>query len=186
MSTDRQPEKKSIRQYIRDLQVLDYRLIVSIVALFMFGLIMIYSAGGSGGAGLLKRQALIGTGGLVGMVLFSYVDYHKLVSLSGAFYLLSILSLFLVRVPGLGKAANGAARWIVIGGQQFQPAELVKPAIILLTAFLVSEINRKLRYIRADLFVLAPGLLAVALILKITKHQTVRIVYPETAVHPGS
>lgn len=44
----------------------------------------------------------------------------------------------LVAVPFIGSDANGAARWISLGGFQFQPSEFIKPMFIVTTAWLLS------------------------------------------------
>lgn len=42
----------------------------------------------------------------------------------------------LVLVPVIGKEANGAVRWISLGGFQLQPVEFLKPCFIVVTAIL--------------------------------------------------
>ena len=57
---------EQVRGYMIGLEVVDYRLIVSIVFLIMFGLIMVYSASNAEyGASLLKRQFVIGGIGFI-------------------------------------------------------------------------------------------------------------------------
>lgn len=46
--------------------------------------------------------------------------------------------LALVAVPFIGSDANGAARWISLGGFQFQPSEFIKPMFVVTTAWLLS------------------------------------------------
>ena len=43
----------------------------------------------------------------------------------------AIVGLCLTLIHGVGVSANGAARWISIGGQQLQPSELAKLALVL-------------------------------------------------------
>lgn len=44
----------------------------------------------------------------------------------------------LIAVPFVGSDANGAARWISLGGFQFQPSEFIKPAFIITSAWILS------------------------------------------------
>jgi cell division protein FtsW len=46
--------------------------------------------------------------------------------------------LALAAVPFLGSEANGAMRWISLGGFQFQPSEFLKPLFIVFTAWLLA------------------------------------------------
>ena len=95
---------EGVRGYMKGLEVVDYRLIISIVFLVMFGLIMVYSASNAQyGASLLKRQFEIGGLGFIMMLVISYIDYHIYAKFAGALYVLSVLSLFLVKVPGRSK-----------------------------------------------------------------------------------
>jgi cell division protein FtsW len=54
-------------------------------------------------------------------------------------FLLTLLLLIGVLVPGLGKKVAGARRWIDIAGLSFQPSELVKFTLILYLADLTSR-----------------------------------------------
>lgn len=60
-------------------------------------------------------------------------------------YLIAIILLFLVLVPGVGKAVNGANRWIPLVFFNFQPAEFAKLA---LTCFLASYFTRRYEEVR--------------------------------------
>ena len=122
-------------RYWQELEVVDYRLIISIVFLCVFGLIMIYSASAAeSGVSLVLKQFGIGAVGFVFMWGISFIDYHFYEKIAGIIYIGSVLSMFLVKVPGLGVTRNGASRWIDIGPFSFQPSEFVKPAIVILMA----------------------------------------------------
>jgi len=49
-------------------------------------------------------------------------------------FLLAILLLVVVLVPGIGREVNGARRWLPMGPINFQPSELMKVAILLYAA----------------------------------------------------
>ncbi len=167
----------SLSRYIARLEVVDYRIIISIIFLMVFGLIMIYSASNAlYGTSMMLKQLVIGAIGVAAMLAISYVDYHIYARWAGAIYLISVGSLFLVRVPGLGVTKNGANRWIEIAGQSFQPAELLKPAMVILMAFLLTQMGRKLTYFKADVYLLLPGVVAVVLILYVTKNLSTALI----------
>ena len=52
--------------------------------------------------------------------------------------LISFVLLVLVLVPGFGVKINGARRWIGAGPLQFQPAELMKLALVMHAAAVIS------------------------------------------------
>ena len=164
-------------RYLRELEVVDYRLIISIIFLCVFGLIMIYSASAAeSGVSLVLKQFGIGAVGFVCMWVISYIDYHFYEKIAGLIYLGAVLSLFLVKVPGIGVTKNGASRWVEIGPISFQPSELVKPAMVILMAYLLMYVGRKMATRRAILLVLLPGCIAVALILVITKNLSTALI----------
>ena len=77
--------RQGLARYLRELEVVDYRLIISIVFLCVFGLIMIYSASAAeSGVSLVLKQFGIGAGGFVLMWIVSYWGCSVHVSGQGA------------------------------------------------------------------------------------------------------
>ena len=66
------------------------------------------------------------------MVIVSLIDFSWILNFSWIMYGGNILLLLLVKV--MGTDANGAQRWLSIGGFQFQPTELAKIILILFFA----------------------------------------------------
>ncbi len=158
-------------QYLKNLEVVDYRIIVSILFLMMFGLIMVYSAtSATDGVSTVLKQGVIGGMGLVAMILISYIDYHQYAKWAGLIYLAAVVAIFLVRVPGIGSSRNGAARWIEIGSFTFQPSELMKPAIVILMSYLIVAMGRNLSKVQGSILLLVPGAIGSALVLVVTKN----------------
>ncbi len=121
----------------------DYKLVFTVLFLAFFGLLMIYStsyytAQIKLGSGLyyMKRQARFLIIGIVAMVVISLVDYHYWMKWTFLAYGASVLAMLLVDFTPLGIERNGEKRWLGINGHTlFQPAELVKIAIIMFTAY---------------------------------------------------
>lgn len=67
------------------------------------------------------------------------------------YYLFSLLLTALVFVPGLGVHAGGATRWIDVGPVTIQPAEFLKPAVILMLALYLGKMKEKLKDFRYGL-----------------------------------
>lgn len=129
----------------------DRKLLITLVILAAFGLMMIASAGvvfGQVRFGdeyyFLKRQILYGVlPGLAACFILSCIDYRKLQKISVPFFIVSIVCLVLVFIPGVGISAYGATRWIDIGPISFQPSEMMKLALVLyLSAWLSSRGQR--------------------------------------------
>ncbi|MBY0483311.1 putative lipid II flippase FtsW [Nitrosomonas sp.] len=126
----------------------DQALVWSVVLLLSIGLIMIYSASiaiaeaqfGADRAGyyLLRHSAYLAIGLLLGLVTFQvpmriwqkYVTYV---------FMISVLMLALVLIPGIGHEVNGSQRWISLYVVNIQPSEFVKLFMVLYTADYVSR-----------------------------------------------
>ena len=72
--------------------------------------------------------------GLAAYALFALVPYRRLVDFSALGYLVAIVFLVLVLVPGLGTEQFHARRWLF----GFQPSEFAKIAMLLATAFVLT------------------------------------------------
>ena len=103
-----------LRQYrLRDYR---FRLVCYVFAITIIGILVIGSAEKS-----VQDQQIFGMVlGTVAMVVISLIDYNWLL-------------LLLVETP-LGDGANGAVRWLNLGGFRFQPSELCKLCLILFFA----------------------------------------------------
>lgn len=77
------------------------------------------------------------------MVVISFFDYSVLIKLNWLFYIANIVLLLLVRTS-LGVKVNGAQRWIVLFGIQFQPSETAKILLILFYAQFIMKHKEKL------------------------------------------
>ena len=76
-------------------------------------------------------------------------------------FIVALLLLALVLVPGLGKGVNGARRWLALGTMNFQPSELAKLAMALYAAgYMVRKMEVKENFTRA----VAPMAVSVALV----------------------
>jgi rod shape determining protein RodA len=112
------------------------------LALALVGVAMVYSATHSGRSPdlYLKQLALVGVG-MVGLLLAAAVDYRRLADRAGILYALSVGALlFVLR---FAPVIAGTRRWIVIGGFQLQPSELVKLATAVFVAKVFSEYRQE-------------------------------------------
>ena len=105
---------------------------LSVIALSIFGLIMIYSASYyqadiqfNDKYFYLKKQLIGFLLGIVSFVLVSFLDYKKLDKIKYPLLIFSIILLCLVFTP-VGVENYGAKRWIGIGSITIQPSEIAK------------------------------------------------------------
>ncbi len=86
-----------------------------------------------------NRQLLwIVLGGLFGLLL-SRLPLGFIRKWTIPFVFVTLVLNLLTYVPGIGSHAGGATRWIEIGGQSFQPSELVRVALVLYMAHILDK-----------------------------------------------
>lgn len=119
----------------------DFVLVMLIAILTVIGLIIVSSATvvmsltASGGSNhFFISQLVYAALGVGAMFVLSNIDYRLWAKVATPLMIISVLLLFLVFVPGLGFSHNGATRWIILFGFQFQPSEVMKLTIILFLA----------------------------------------------------
>ncbi len=157
-------KKKKLRRYY------DYSLLFTIIFLFVFGLIMIYSSSsysaqidGNSPAHFMMRQMFFGSVGFVLLLVVSKMNYHFYARFWKLALLVSYACMFLVNFTPLGIARNGKKRWLGYGSLTFQPAELVKITVILVMAVVITKLGKKINEWRSwgliTLYVLPVALL---------------------------
>lgn len=152
---------------------IDLPLITASTLLVIFGLAMIYDASivaayRDFGDKLyyFKNQLVWATLGFMALTVFSFIDYHKLLKLAPAFFILALLLLAIVLIPGIGSKIYGARRWINIAGFSFQPSELAKLALIFYQTSIISKFqNYRVRIADALYVLFLPTFLAIVLVL---------------------
>ena len=146
----------------------DYSLLAIIIFLMCFGLVMLYSISSyearteyGDGMYFLKRQGLIGLGSIVVMMWVSRLDYHMFSKYAAMSYWGSMLLLALVKFTPLGIEVNGARRWFRLpANQSFQPAEIMKIAVIIFIPYLICRMGSKVHTLKGSLGVVEWGGLA--------------------------
>ena len=146
----------------------DYSLLAIIICLRCFGLVMLYSISSyearteyGDGMYFLKRQGLIGLGSIVAMMCVSRLDYHMFSKYAAMSYWGSMLLLALVKFTPLGIEVNGARRWFRLpANQSFQPAEIMKIAVIIFIPYLICRMGNKVHTLKGSLGVVEWGGLA--------------------------
>lgn len=92
----------------------------------------------------VKHQLLYGfVPGVFICVALAMVNYRLLRRLAFPIFVISILLLLAVFIPGIGVTFGGSRSWIQLGGLIFQPAEIVKLAFILYLAVWLEKRDKK-------------------------------------------
>ncbi|MEA2191878.1 MAG: cell division protein FtsW [Solirubrobacteraceae bacterium] len=128
-------------------------LLTATLCLLAAGAVMVYSAssartlleGQGDGTMYLLRYVGYGAAGLVVLQLLARGGLALLPKLTPGLLGLSFVLLVAVKLPGVGVDINGARRWIGAGPLQFQPAELMKLALVLHAAGVLATRPARLR-----------------------------------------
>ena len=124
----------------------DYLLILDIILLLAVGIVMVFSSSFvsaqttyGDGYYFLKRQLLWALLGIFGMIVLMRVDYHIYQKWAKPFFLVAVMLLLVVLLPGVGLKVNGARRWLGVSAFSFQPSEVAKLAVIIFLARYLSQ-----------------------------------------------
>jgi cell division protein FtsW len=144
------------------LQSVDQALVWVVVALLMWGMVMVYSASIAmpdnprfsryAQTHFLTRHVIsMVVGGVMALLAFQ-VSTDTWEKVARPMFVVSLVLLALVLIPFIGKGVNGARRWISFGIMNFQPSELAKFATIIYAAdYMVRKMEVKERFFRAVL-----------------------------------
>lgn len=126
----------------------DGTLWLAIFALLAAGFVMVYSSSFifaqerfKDGLYFFKRHLMFSVVGMATFVAGWRLPLEKLRPNTKRIYLLALVALVCVLIPGIGHKVGGARRWISIFGFTFQPAEFAKLAVML---FVATQLSRKL------------------------------------------
>ncbi len=114
----------------------DRPLLIAILIVFGIGMIVLYSATGADSDQMLKHGIRAGLAFAL-MFIVSRISSPTLARWSLNLYLFALL--LLVAVLSIGIIGKGAQRWIDLGLFRFQPSEIMKIAIPMATAWVLSR-----------------------------------------------
>lgn len=126
------------KNILRNKGMIDYPLMLVSIIMIAFGTLMVASASAPSALNaqgdafyFLKRQLFILPVGFAAMFLCMFVDVRYYKKFSKIIYIVTLVLLALVVVPGVGVTRNGATRWLGVGSLQIQPSEIAKIAVVI-------------------------------------------------------
>ena len=158
-------EKKAIKKpkTKKKTDYYDYSLLAVIILLTCFGLVMLYSTSSymaelnyGDDMYYFKKQAAISFGCIIIALGISQIDYHILTKFTGVLYGRAAILMILVKTP-LGRTANGARRWLNLGPLSFQPSEVAKIAVIVCLSYMIVNMGRNIKTLKAFMILAGSG-----------------------------
>lgn len=158
-------EKKAVKKpkIKKETDYYDYSLLAVIILLTCFGLVMLYSTSSymaelnyGDDMYYFKKQAAISFGCIIIALGISQIDYHILTKFTGVLYGMAAILMMLVKTP-LGRTANGARRWLNLGPLSFQPSEVAKIAVIVCLSYMIVNMGRNIKTLKAFMILAGSG-----------------------------
>lgn len=127
---------------------MDRWLLGTVAILLLFGVLMSFAASPAAAARMnvgdpfhfALRQCVFAAAGAVILVGASLLDDRGVRRVAFFVYLAAIL--IMAALPFIGHNAKGATRWLDLGGFSLQPSEFMKPALIVLVAWMFAEAQK--------------------------------------------
>ena len=140
-----------------NLPIYDYNLIWVSLILLGIGLVMVYSSSVDIAAAsklsnyenyyyLLRQFFFITLGFFIGYICF-LIPIYFWQKMAPFLFIMGLVLLILVLVPGIGREVNGSQRWISLGFTNFQPSEVVKLFTIMYASDYVLRKSKQMRTI---------------------------------------
>lgn len=128
---------------------------ITVIALAIFGVIMIYSASSiwaeyryGNEFKFLISQGIFLLIGTCLMEILSKIDYKIYKKRANTILIICLTLLVLVLIPGIGSVRNGSRSWFGIGGLGIQPSEIAKIGLIIFVSKYLSKNQRDMQSIK--------------------------------------
>lgn len=168
-------------------EMLDLPMLLLTLLLTALGLVMIYSSSfaralyeSGDSAYYFKRQGIFALVGTAAMLAISRVRPELIRKMAFPVLGVSILFLILVFVPGIGRAENGATRWVSLG-ISFQPSEVAKLGVILSFAAMITRFGENMETFRWGIAPFAGILAVIVVLLRLEPHNSAIVIIACTA-----
>lgn len=145
------------------------------LALTLLGLIMVYSSSATVANAqfhdsffYFKRQLFYVVAGLFTLVVAIQINTDIYRHFAYPLFFIATALLLVVLIPGIGKSAGGAARWISLGFVRVQPGEFFKVALIIYLAMSLAKKGKNMQLFHVGIIphIVLPGIGMVLLMLE--------------------
>jgi len=114
-----------------------------------------------------KRQLTWSLLGIIGMFFVINIDYRQVKRFVVSGFIITLILLILVLIPGVGINVKGSSRWLGVGSLTFTPSEIVKLAIVFFFARALSTEQIEIKSIKGFTYYLVVlGLVAGLLLMQ--------------------
>lgn len=134
---------------------IDIYLFFAVLILIGVGLLMIYSSSYiwadykfNDAFKYVKQQGLFIIIGIFLIIMISRINYRIYYEKAGIIFVVCLILLVLVLIPGIGNIRNGSRSWFGIGSFGIQPSEFAKLGLIILTSKYLSNSNKFIKDIK--------------------------------------
>ena len=148
-------------------------ILVCVVILSVFGCVMVYSASKYSATVqynnqffYLKKQIIGVIIGIVGLIVCSFINHKIYKKFYWVFYIVGLVFLTLVFIPGLGKTSYGATRWIGFGSFTMQPSEVAKFCLVFFLSGFLCDGDKLSKFKNIAICLLAGGMYCVLIMLE--------------------
>jgi cell division protein FtsW len=135
----------------KNMKKLDYPMLLVIFILICFGLITLASASSYAALStfedsnyFLFRQLAFAVVGVLAMIFISRIDYNAYKKLAYLGYVVTLLLMIAVLIPGIGVEVKGATRWLGVGSFRFQPSEIMKIMLVIAISTYIAQNHKKI------------------------------------------
>ena len=122
----------------------DRVLLVALISLMVLGLVLSFAASppvaerlGLGSYHFVLRHVMFAIPAVIVMVTLSFLTPRQVRRVALILFLAALMGIILTLFAGV--EVKGSRRWLSLAGLTVQPAEFIKPAFVVLTAFLFAE-----------------------------------------------
>ncbi|MFQ5900019.1 MAG: putative lipid II flippase FtsW [Thermodesulfobacteriota bacterium] len=162
---------------IKDRDIIDKTVFITVMALTVVGIAMIYSTSyimalnkinfNNDGYFFLKKQSVFLFAGIIGILVTMRIPYTIYKKPAPFLLLISFILLSMVFIPGLGIEAGGSRRWLKLGFFTFQPSEVGKLALIIYLASLLSKKGENIKdFVHGFFPPVAVGIIMIVLLVR--------------------